>query len=171
MLVTTTERLIIRQFTEDDIEALFMMNSRTEMLTYIPTVPFTELSQAESLLKHVVFADYKKHGFGRWAVAHKVSGEVIGFCGPKYLPDLDKIEIGYRYFPECWGQGLGTEAARAVIDICYPNFKINEIIALILAGNIGSEQVAKRIGMHWQQEQEFMGYQVNQYYKRLQPST
>ncbi len=171
MLVTTSERLIIRQFNEVDIEALFMMNARTEMLTYIPTVPFTDIAQAESLLKHVVYADYRKHGFGRWAVELKGSGEVIGFCGPKYLPEFEQVEIGYRYFPEYWGQGIGTEAAKAVADICHPRFKIKELIALILPGNIGSERVAKHIGMTLQQQQDFMGHKVNQFYKRLDSSS
>ncbi len=165
-MIIQTERLILRPFTEQDIDALYLMNSNPAMLKYIPTVPFTEREQAHELFHKVISQDYQQRGFGRWAVEHKADNKVIGFCGPKFIPEYNEVEIGYRYFPEYWGKGIGTEAAQAAISV-FPQFGITQIIALILEGNIGSEGVAKSIGMHWREPSEFMGHKVNVYAKVL----
>ncbi|QYJ80194.1 GNAT family N-acetyltransferase [Shewanella acanthi] len=165
-MITQTERLILRPFCEEDVDALFMMNSIPEMLTYIPMAPLTSTEQAMEIFHQVIQQDYKQHGFGRWAVVHKADDKVIGFCGPKFIPEYNEVEIGYRYFPEYWRQGIATEAAEAALK-AFPKFGINKTIALILEGNIGSEMVAKRVGMQWREQNEFMGHRVNVYAKHL----
>lgn len=165
-MITQTERLIIRPFTEQDIEALYLMNSNPAMLKYIPTAAFTSHEQAEVLFHNVIQADYQQHGFGRWAVEHKADNKVIGFCGPKFIPEFNEVEIGYRYFPEYWGMGIGSEAAQAALKV-FPQFGIDKTIALILEGNVASEAVAKRIGMSWREYSEFMGHRVNIYARTL----
>lgn len=167
MIITTTDRLILRHFTEDDVDALFLMNSVPEVLTYIPMAPMTERAQAEKLLHEVIFEDYRRRGFGRWAVEHKASGKVIGFCGPKYLPEFDKVELGYRYLPEYWGQGIGSEAARAAINEFKPRLGIDETIALILDGNLGSMGVARHVGMEVLRRDTFMERDITIFHKWL----
>ncbi|NKF51641.1 GNAT family N-acetyltransferase [Shewanella sp. WXL01] len=166
-VICETERLLIRPFNQHDIESLFLMNSNQEMLTYIPTKPFTELKQAQTLFDDVICADYRKHGFGRWAVHHKADNKVIGFCGPKYIPEFDKVEIGYRYFPEYWRKGIGFEAADAVLATCKPLHNLDEIIALILHGNEGSEAVARKVGMSILKQAEYFEHKVHVYHKNL----
>ncbi|WP_372871362.1 GNAT family N-acetyltransferase [Shewanella sp.] len=167
MIITTTDRLILRHFNEGDIEAIFLMNSIPEVLTYIPQKPLTDLTQAEKVLHEVIFADYQSRGFGRWAVEHKASGKVIGFCGPKFLPEYDKVELGYRYLPQYWGQGIGSEAARAAIAEFKPRLGIDEAIALILDGNLGSMGVARQIGMEPLRRDKFMEHDVTVFHKWL----
>lgn len=165
-MITQTERLIIRPFTAQDIDALYLMNSNPAMLKYIPTAPLTDREQAVEVYHNVIQADYQRHGFGRWAVEHKADKKVIGFCGPKFILEFNEVELGYRYFPEYWGMGIGSEAAQAALK-AFPQFGIDETIALILEGNLGSEGVAKRVGMHWREQNEFMGHRVNIYAKVL----
>ncbi|WP_297897038.1 GNAT family N-acetyltransferase [Shewanella sp.] len=165
-MITQTERLIIRPFTAQDIDALYLMNSNAAMLKYIPTDPFTDREQAEVLFHNVILEDYLQRGFGRWAVEHKADKKVIGFCGPKFIPEFNEVELGYRYFPEYWGMGIGSEAAQATLEM-FPQFGIDKAIALILEGNLGSEGVAKRVGMHWREQNEFMGHRINIYAKVL----
>ncbi|QSX31812.1 MULTISPECIES: GNAT family N-acetyltransferase [Shewanella] len=166
-MITETDRLVLRHFNEGDIEALFQMNSIPEILTYIPTEPFTDRAQAEKLLHEVIYADYSSRGFGRWAVEHRESGKVIGFCGPKYIPEFDKVELGYRYFPEYWGQGIGAEAAKAAIAEFKSICKVDEAIALILDGNLGSMGVARKVGMEPNGRSEFMGHGVTVFHRWL----
>lgn len=165
-MIVQTERLILRPFIEQDIDALFLMNSIPEMLKYIPIAPLTTREQAADIYHNVIQADYQQHGFGRWAVEHKADNCVIGFCGPKFLPEFNEVEIGYRYFPQYWGQGIGVEAANAAITQ-FIDLGIDQFIALILEGNLGSEGVAKRIGMHWREETNYHEHKVNIYAKKL----
>ncbi|MGI2260331.1 GNAT family N-acetyltransferase [Shewanella sp. GXUN23E] len=166
-MITTTDRLILRHFDERDVDALFLMNSNPKVLTYIPQQPLTDRAQAEKVLHEVIFEDYRTHGFGRWAVELKESGKVIGFCGPKYLPEFDKVELGYRYMPQYWGQGLGTEAARAAIAEFKPRLQLDEAIALILDGNLASMGVARQIGMAALRRDKLMGQDVTVFHKWL----
>jgi ribosomal-protein-alanine N-acetyltransferase len=92
--IIETERLILRPFVQEDVASLFLLNSITEILTYIPGEPFTQLEQAQQIFDDVIQKNYQEHGFGRWAVHHKADNKVIGFCGPKYLPEFDKVELG-----------------------------------------------------------------------------
>ena len=167
-MITQTERLIIRPFTEQDCDALFLMNSNPAMLKFIPTPAFASPEQAVELFHQVIKVDYQLHGFGRWAVEHKADKRVIGFCGPKFIPEFNEVELGYRYFPEYWRQGIGVEAALAAVAE-FSCLGIEQFIALILEGNIGSERVAQRVGMHWREQNQFMGHKVNIYGRLLSP--
>ena len=87
-MITQTNRLIIRPFTEQDCDALYLMNSNPAMLKYIPTAAFTSREQAVELFHQVIQADYQQHGFGRWAVEHKADNKVIGFAGLNFCQNL-----------------------------------------------------------------------------------
>ena len=72
---------------------------------------------------------------------------MIGFCGIKYLPEIDLPEVGYRYLKEYWGRGIGTEAAKACVEFARADLKIKKLIALIIPENIASIKVAEKLGM------------------------
>lgn len=47
------------------------MNSTPEVLRYIPGEPLKDIEEAAQVLEKVILADYRKYGYGRWAVEHK----------------------------------------------------------------------------------------------------
>ncbi|NRD74945.1 GNAT family N-acetyltransferase [Shewanella sp. VB17] len=166
MIVAETERLILRRFTAEDKQAIFLLNSIPEILTYIPGEPMSSVKQAEDILNELIFPHYEQFGFGRWAVEHKMDNKVIGFCGPIFVQEFNEVELGYRYLPEYWGKGIGFEAANASLAEM-PSLSINNIIALILLGNKGSEALAKKIGMTERGRDSFMGHKVNVFQKNI----
>ena len=111
-----TERLLLRYFTLDDVEALYQLVTIPAVIRYAGNTPAASREAARETLKSKVLRDYKVHGYGRFAVVWKATGAVIGFCGVKYLDEISEIELGYRYLPEFWGQGLAKESCRAVIE-------------------------------------------------------
>ncbi|MCL1075011.1 GNAT family N-acetyltransferase [Shewanella dokdonensis] len=161
MILATSDRLILRHFQDDDLGALFEMNRDPQILTYIPSTPFQHLHEAEQVLKQVIYADYERYGYGRWAVELKASGKVIGFCGPKYLADFDKVELGYRYFPQYWGQGIGFEAASAALPLFKTQCGVDEVIALIMPGNQASAALAHKLGMQVYAHGQYLGHEVD----------
>ncbi len=72
---------------------------------------------------------------------------MIGFCGIKYLPEIELPEVGYRYLKQYWGRGIGTEAARVCVDFARDDLKIKKLVALIIAENTASIRVAEKLGM------------------------
>lgn len=141
-----TDRLRLRLFTPDDLQVLFKLSTDPDVIRYADS-PARDLEEARQRLENGPLSDYKKYGYGRFAVELKETGKVIGFCGIKYLPEIELPEVGYRYFKEYWGRGIGTEAALACVDFARADLKIGKLVALIMPENIGSIRVAEKLGM------------------------
>ena len=91
--------------------------------------------------------DYAVHGFGRMARLGKSSGQLIGFCGLKYLYDLQQVDIGYRLLPDCRGKGYATESSRAVIAEVVRRHGLSRLIGLVLPANLASARVLGKFGL------------------------
>ena len=141
-----TTRLRLRLFTHDDLPIMFELNSDPEVIKYADT-PARDMEEVRQRLEQGPLFDYEKYGYGRFAVELKETGKVIGFCGIKYLPEIDLPEVGYRYLKEYWGRGIGTEAAKACVEFARQDLKITKLVALIIPENIASIKVAEKLGM------------------------
>jgi RimJ/RimL family protein N-acetyltransferase len=105
--------------------------------------------------------NYQRRGFGPYAVVEQSTGDVIGYCGLFYFPDMHgqpEIELGYRLRRAAWGQGYATETARLVRDYAFHTLHIKRLIALIDPDNVPSIRVAEKIGMHYESEVMLEGY-------------
>jgi len=141
-----TARLRLRLFTHDDLQIMFKLNSDPEVIKYADT-PVRDMEEVRERLEQGPLSDYEKYGYGRFAVELKETGKVIGFCGIKYLPEIDLPEVGFRYLKEYWGRGIGTEAANACVEFAREDLKIRKLVALIIPENIASIKVAEKLGM------------------------
>lgn len=155
-----TPRLLLRPFTLDDAQAFWDMNRDPQVLHYIGQPPIPSLAEAKAMMKKTALSDYANYGHGRLAVVHKADNKVIGFCGIKYLPEMDERELGYRLMPTYWRQGLATEAAAAVLADGHQRLALARIIALIHQDNLGSQGVARSIGMQQQGWRHYFGKDV-----------
>lgn len=71
---------------------------------------------------------------------------MIGFSGLKYLPELEAVDVGYRFVLDVWGQGLATESGRACLAFGFDVLGLDEILALVLPGNVASVRVLDKLG-------------------------
>ena len=141
-----TTRLKLRLFTHDDLQVMHQLNSDPEVIKYADD-PVRNIEESRQRLEEGPLTDYKKYGYGRFAVELKETGNVIGFCGIKYLPEIDLPEVGYRFMKKYWGRGIATEAARVCAEFAREDLKIEKLIALIIPENIASIRVAEKLGM------------------------
>ena len=112
-----TPRLIMREFTLDDAEAVYQFNSHKEVTRYTGDAGFVKsIDDAKSIINDIWLKEYHHYGYARWALVDKQTQQVIGFCGLKYEPELNAPDIGYRMLPEYWGKGLGMEASKAALE-------------------------------------------------------
>ena len=93
----------------------------------------------------------RANGFG-WALAEeRATGVPIGFTGLARIRDDavmgPGVEIGWRFVPEAWGQGLASEGARALLIHGFEDLGLDRIVAFAVAGNRASTAVMDRIGM------------------------
>ena len=98
-----TERLILRYFEIEDAEAVLAFGSHPEVSRYTcDPSPIASLDDARHVITDTWHFDYRTYGYGRLAVVDKETDHVFGFCGVKYLSDLDEIDVGYRFLPDYW---------------------------------------------------------------------
>ena len=147
-IILETERLLLRKFTSRDAALLYELNKDPEVIRYTLD-PMTDPGQAEQVLLDVILPQYQLYNYGRWAVHLKSNLEFLGWCGLKYLSERDEIDIGYRYMKRFWGQGIDTEAAKAVLDYGFSTLKLDRIVGRSLPGNIASIKVLEKCGMEY----------------------
>lgn len=146
-VIIETKRLIIREFTINDFEAVFEFNSRVEVHKYTGDEIIKSIERAKEIISNIWLNDYKNYGYGRWAVIYKPKNKIIGFAGLKYLPEINETDIGYRFLPEYWGKGIATEVSKKIINYGFDQLKLNRIIGITMPENIGSCKVLEKIGL------------------------
>lgn len=146
--IVETERLYLRRFTIEDAELVLLLNSNVEVLKYLDEPPLQDIPHAEKILNDMIFPQYKL-GLGRWAVFIKESDTFIGWCGLKYRPELDEIDLGYRYIPQYWGKGYAYEAAKAALDYGFTGLKLKTIIGRAHVDNTASLHILQKLNMQY----------------------
>lgn len=145
--IIETERLYLRTFILKDASALFKLNSNPNVLQYTSDTPFKNITEAQEFIKN--YTHYTDYNMGRWAVCEKRQGELIGWCGLKYHPESDYIDLGYRFFEKHWNNGYATEASKGVISYAFNKLRIQDIYAYADQQNTASITVAKNAGLRF----------------------
>ena len=162
-VILETDRLLLRQYVEEDADAFFKLNSDPEVLRFVPDKRLLNVEQARQILIDHPIADYRKYGFGRGACILKSTGEQIGFAGLKYLEELDEVDVAFRLMRTHWGLGLATEAALAAVRFGFTDLDLKRIIGLVMPENIASVRVLEKTGLRYVETVTFWGSQFSKY--------
>lgn len=147
-----TERLVLRRFTPDDLDAVEALDADPEVMRYInggrPT-PREELR--DDYLPGWLSYYERGDAWGFWAAVDRVSGAFLGWFhlrpGPHDPPD--EPELGFRFRREAWGAGLATEGSRALIDKAFGELGARRVYATTMAVNTGSRRVMEKARMRF----------------------
>lgn len=142
-----TGRLILRQFSENDIPDFVRIYGDEDGMLYMGKGAKTPQESAQSVrwkMKHWV-----DRGYGLWCVEEKKSGSVVGHCGVAWLEWMNDIEIAYLISRDHWGKGYATEAVTAAIAYGFEVVHAPQIIAIIRPDNVQSERVAEKAGLKY----------------------
>jgi RimJ/RimL family protein N-acetyltransferase len=142
----TTSRLLIDELRADDLEGLFGLFGDPATLELWPRLLSRE--EVRELIERQLIS-YRDRGFGLWAVRSLADGELLGDCGLQARQGEmgEEIEIAWHLKRACWGRGLASDAARAVVAHAFGELGMRRLIALVLPENLPSARVARRIGM------------------------
>jgi ribosomal-protein-alanine N-acetyltransferase len=121
----TTERLILRQLAESDIQEIFLLRSDTLINKYLDRPPSKTPEDATVFIKQI-----KKNSLTYWAITQKGNEKLVGtICLFEISDELKKCEIGYELLTEYQGKGIMTEAAKKVIEFANKTLGLTTIEA------------------------------------------
>ncbi len=155
MKILETSRLVLRRLVPDDLDNLFALYSDPEIRKYFPDGTLTYEATKEEL--EWFLNGHPKHPeLGLWATLHKETNQFIGRCGllPWTIEGQDEVEIAYLIAKEYWGQGLGSEAAEAILRYGFEQLGLSRLVCFIDPANIASQRVAEKIGMRLEREMD-----------------
>lgn len=151
-----TERLILRPWREEDLEAFARLNADPRVREYFPGLLIRE--ESDQLAKKICIA-MEQQGWGLWAVSIPDVADFIGFIG---LASVDfaadftpAVEIGWRLSYEYWGKGYATEGAKAALIYGFETLQLDEIVAFTAINNVRSRHVMEKIGMYHDEKSDF----------------
>src|SRR6185503_18927799 len=152
-LILETDQLVLRHQVIQDLDALWALYCDPEITKYIPDAP-RSFEEAREELEWHMNGHPKYPELGLWATIHKETGKFIGRCGllPWTIDGQQEVEVAYTIAREYWGQGLATEAARAILDYGFEHLNLSRLVSVIDSENVASQKVAEKIGMTFEKE-------------------
>ena len=108
-----TKRLILRKFTEDDVNDFLEIMSDEEVNTFLPWYTLTSTSEAREKLQKNYLSYYNKYSAYRYEICLKEDNKPIGYV---VLSDSESFDLGYGLRKEFWHKGIITEATRVVVE-------------------------------------------------------
>ncbi|MFN3650793.1 MAG: GNAT family N-acetyltransferase [Armatimonadota bacterium] len=148
VLPLQTPRLLLRDFSPEDREAVHVYGSDPEVCQWLDWGPNTESDTVEFLAR--VIESQTAHPRSTYALAITRRGEDRPFGSAALMrPDTGsrQAEIGYCLARDAWGQGYAVEAAEALLDLAFGTLKLHRVWATCDPENHGSARVLEKLGM------------------------
>jgi [ribosomal protein S5]-alanine N-acetyltransferase len=137
-----TERLLLRQPRHDDVDAYLAIESDPEYAFY-GSRQSVDREGMERGLARIIAAPWHQHP--EFAVVFE--GQVVGRVVLTVDGENATAALGYGVTRTCWGRGIATEAARAVVGYGFEVFDLEKVWARVDPRNVGSVRVLEKIGM------------------------
>ena len=147
-ILVETDRLVLRRFTEGDLELLVELDSDPDVMRHLTGRPTSRKRVAGKMLPSIL-ADYAR-GIGTFAAHAKPDLEFIGWI--ELRPDADRpdrAELGYRLRKPAWGKGYATEGTRALVAYAFTTTAVTEVHADTMAVNAASRRVMEKVGLRY----------------------
>jgi ribosomal-protein-alanine N-acetyltransferase len=158
MRILESDRLTMRRLVASDLDDLYALYRDPEIRRYFPEGTLT-LEETREELAWFLNGHPKHPELGLWATIHKPTGQFIGRCGllPWTIDDVDEVEIAYLIAKPWQRQGLGTEAARALVRYGFETLRLMRLIALIDPQHAASIKTAEKSGLRYWKMVEMEG--------------
>ena len=158
----TTTRLVLRGFTEDDVDPLHRILSDADVLRYFPDPRPPPRERVQKIIAHQL-QHWEQHGYGWWALEPRSNKELIGWSGLQFLPETVEVEVGYLLGKPFWGQGLATEAARACVQYGFEQLDLQAIVGIVHPDNLASQRIIAKLGLSFVDRARYFGMDCYHY--------
>ena len=143
--VLQTARLILREVRPADAADVLVFRGDPYVQRF-NSEPLKTLQEAAVFIEEALQQHATQAGFG-WAITLRGQDRVLGgvslHAWEKYHR---RAEVGYDLARAFWGQGIGSEAVRAVLAFGFTELNLNRIEAATIADNHESVNLLKKLG-------------------------
>lgn len=150
ILMISTERLILRQWDDEDFQPFSEMGRDKDVMAFFPDLLTVEESYNMARRIQSLIAE---RGWGLWAVEIPGVSKFAGFVGlhtPKEtMPFSPCVEVGWRLAKRYWSMGYATEAANASLRYAFKDLDLDEVVSFTTVSNTRSQAVMEKIGMSY----------------------
>ncbi len=148
-----TERFILREILQSDLDGMFELDSDPEVHKYLGNKTISDKNQIAQVI-NFVRQQYIDHGIGRWAIIDKRTNAFMGWTGLKFVTEVTNghknyYDLGYRLIRKYWGLGIATETALISLDYAFNTIKIDEVYAAASCENLASNKILQKVGMNF----------------------
>ncbi len=159
-LTIETDRLRLRMFRDSDVDNLAALFADPDVMRYVGNGEPVDRAEAEKALASII-AHWDRHGFGRWAIEDKETGEFVGYGGLRSL--FGTPEVVYHFATRHWGKGFATEMARASLRLGFTDKGFDQIVAIAKPENAASIHVMEKLGMRFEERTSYYDIEVVRY--------
>ena len=150
-VILETPRLVMRQFTEDDVDNLFNLNSDPQVMRYLTGGRPTAREEIRDRIIPFILGAYDRFDrLGTWAAESAATGEFLGWLCFRVghgSDDVTDIELGYRLRRPAWNQGYATEGSRALVSMGFNGLGVEPVFARTMTVNSASRHVMEKCGL------------------------
>lgn len=140
-----SERLLLRDFHDDDFEAVHAYATELDVVRYMTWGPNSEAETRDFLKRAQSHIEVDPRVGFELAVIRQEPEGLIGGIGLHV--DGPKAMLGYCFARSAWGQGYATEAARVMLALGFKSLGLHRIWACCDPENAGSIGVLRKLGM------------------------
>ncbi len=163
-----TERLLLREWRNEDFEPYAAYYADEEMARYVGGR--TDRAQAWRRMASLV-GHWGVRGYGSWAIEEKSTGKFAGVVGLWFPEGWPELELGYWLVRAVHGKGYATEAGVKARDYAFDVVGADTLVSYIHPDNEPSKRLAERLGAGYERIIELLDHGPHCVYRYPKPET
>lgn len=160
--ILETERCIVREIAEDDLEELYVVYEDPSISRYTEGL-YEDKEQERAYIRDYIRQVYGFCGYGVWAIIHKETGQMIGRAGLSCREGFEDPELGYVIAEPYQRKGYGTEVCQAILDYAFTELTFTQVRVLLQQENEASLGLCLKLGFQKDRAIEIDGKWMQQY--------
>lgn len=149
--IIETDRCIVRETTEEDVDAFWEIYQKDEITRYTEGL-YPTIGKEKQYVREYREKVYGFYGFGVWTILQKETGEIIGRAGFSYREGYEEPEIGFVIGVPWQRKGYAYEVCSALLEYGRTELGFESVQAFVMPENEASVELCRKLGMEYREQ-------------------